>query len=250
MLYEDARVSGNPFAAMRDNFVKMKTPVPVNRLAMVEAGDFSVWLAQVLASFRGSEGTDVPCGSCRGCCTSSYFIHVRPNDRKTIGAVPKNLLTAAPGLPQGYKLIGFTSNGSCALLKNGDCSIYRSRPQTCRDYDCRVFTAAGILAGGADKATINQRVQEWQFSYASGQDQQIHNAIKKAATFIVKNRAAFPGGRAPVAPSDIAVLAIKVHGVFLRPEIKSQTPSEIAEAIIRASREFEASRSTDEAEKQ
>ncbi|ABD68039.1 protein of unknown function UPF0153 [Rhodoferax ferrireducens T118] len=228
----------------------MNTSVPVNKLAEVEAGDFGVWLTQVLASFRGSAGTDVPCGSCRGCCTSSYFIHVRPSDLKTIGAVPKSLLTAAPGLPQGYKLIGFTSNGFCALLKNGDCSIYSSRLQTCRDYDCRVFTAAGINAGGADKAAINQRVQEWQFSYATGQDQQIHNAIKKAASFIVKNRAAFPGGRAPVAPSDIAVLAIKVHGVFLLPEMGSQTPSEIAEAIIRASREFEASRSTDGTEKQ
>lgn len=228
----------------------MNTSVPVNKLAKVEAGDFGVWLAQVLASFRGAAGTDVPCGSCRGCCTSSYFIHVRPSDRKTIGAVPRNLLTAAPGLPQDYKLIGFASNGSCALLKNGDCSIYSSRPQTCRDYDCRVFAAAGINAGGADKATINQRVQEWQFSYATDQDQKIHNAIKKAAAFIVKNRAAFPGGRAPVMPSDIAVLAIKVHGVFLMPDMRSQASSEFAVAIIRASREFEASRPVDESEKQ
>ena len=235
---------------MQDNFVDMNTSVSANKSAKVEAGDFGVWLAQVLASFRASAGTDVPCGSCRGCCTSSYFIHVRPSDRKTIGAVAKNLLVAAPGLPQGYKLIGFAANGSCALLKNGDCSIYSSRPQTCRDYDCRIFAAAGIDAGGADKATINQRVQEWQFSYATGRDQQIHNAIKTAASFIVKNRAAFPGGRAPARPSDIAVLAIKVHGVFLPPEMRNQAPSEIAEAIIRESREFEASRPVDESEQQ
>lgn len=226
----------------------MNTSASVNEFAKVEAGDFGVWLARVLASFRGSAGTDVPCGSCRGCCTSSYFIQVRPSDRKTLGAVSKNLLAGAPGLPQSHKLIGFASNGSCALLKNGDCSIYDSRPQTCRDYDCRVFAAAGINAGGADKAAIDQRVREWQFSYATGQDRQIHNAIKKAASFIVKNRAAFPGARAPVMPSDIAVLAIKVHGVFLLPEMRSQAPSEIAEAIIRASRAFEASRQVDESE--
>ncbi|MDD2926813.1 YkgJ family cysteine cluster protein [Rhodoferax sp.] len=234
----------------QDNSAPMNTSAAVSTSAKVEAGDFGTWLAQMLASFRGPVGTDVPCGSCRGCCTSSYFIHVRPSDRKTLGVVPKNLLSPAPGLPQDHKLIGFTANGACALLKNGDCTIYSSRPQTCRDYDCRVFAAAAIQAGGVDKAAINQRVQEWQFSYASGQDQQIHQAIKKAAAFITRNRAAFPGGRAPVMPSDIAVLAIKVHGVFLQPESNGQTPAELAAAIVQASRAFDASRLTDTTEKQ
>jgi len=144
-------------------------------------------------------------------------------------------------LPQDHKVIGFTADGSCALLADGECSIYSSRPQTCRDYDCRVFAAAGIDAGGSDKAAINHRVRQWRFSYASERDVQSHNAVKAAASFIEKNRASFPGGRAPVATSDIAVLAIKVRAIFLGPDATS-TPAEKAKEIVLASRAFEALR--------
>ena len=206
----------------------------------VAAGDFAAWLAQIVASFHGGAGSEVPCGDCRGCCTSSYFIHVRPTDRKTLAVVPKALLNPAPGMPRGHQLIGFSADGSCPLLLRGNCTIYSQRAQTCRDYDCRVFAAAGIDAGGSERTAINQRVRAWRFSYAQEQDVQIHRAIKAAAAFITKNRTAFPGGLAPVAPSDIAILAIKVHHVFLAAGGKGIKPTDRAEAIIRASREFEA----------
>ena len=228
----------------------MNIYISLNHSTKVDAGDFGVWLAQVIASFQGSVGTEVPCGNCRGCCTSSYFIHIRPDDRKTLEVVPKTLLSTAPGLPQGHKLIGYASDGSCPLLQDRECSIYNHRPQTCRDYDCRVFAAAGIDAGGTDKTAINQRVLAWQFSYATEQDLQIHKAVKAAAFFIEKNRAAFPGGRAPVSPSDIAILAIKVHHAFLMAETKNMTLAEKAEAIVHASREFEATRERLDHEKQ
>ena len=214
----------------------------VGEPARIDAGDFATWLAQVIASFRGGGGTEVPCGDCRGCCTSSYFIHIRPDDRRTLEIVPKALLSPAIGLPKGHRLMGFAPDGTCPMLKDRECSIYHQRPQTCRDYDCRVFAAAGIEAGGPDKATINQRIREWQFSYAADQDRQIHQATKAAASFVEKNRAFFPGGRAPSAPGDIAVLALKVYQVFLRPEAEDLTPAEKVEAIVRASREFEALR--------
>jgi uncharacterized protein len=219
----------------------MDTLALANDSTKVQAGDFGAWLEQALASFQGEAGTDVPCGTCRGCCTSSYFIHVRPGDWKTIGVVPRKLLSPAPGSPPGHKIVGFSANGSCALLVDGDCSIYGNRPQTCRDYDCRVFAAAGIDAGGPDKAAINRRIRQWRFSYASDRDLEIHQAIKAAASFIQHHKASFPGGRVPVAPSDIAVLAIKVHGVFL-PAGTARPPTEMAQAVIAASREFEALR--------
>jgi uncharacterized protein len=203
------------------------------------AGDFAAWLAQIVASFRGGTGSEVPCGDCSGCCASSYFIHVRPTDRKTLAVVPKALLNPAPGMPRGHKLIGFSADGSCPLLLRGNCSIYGQRAQTCRDYDCRVFAAAGIDAGGPERAAVNQRVRAWRFSYAKDQDVQIHRAIKSAAAFILNRRAAFPGGRAPVAPGDIAALAIKVHHIFLISGQKDKTPAATAEAIIQASRAFE-----------
>lgn len=219
----------------------MDTLASDNTLVRVDAGDFGIWLARTLASFQGNAGAEVPCGDCRGCCTSSYFIHVRPHERRTLAVVPARLLTSAPGLPRDHKLIGFTAEGSCPLLQDRTCSIYEDRAQTCRDYDCRVFAAAAIPAGGADKASINQRVRAWAFTYASEQDLRAHDAVKAAAAFIQKNRASFPGGRVPTAPGDIAVLAIKVHRVFLAPEAKGQSPSATAQAVIRASREFEAS---------
>jgi Fe-S-cluster containining protein len=213
--------------------------VRVGGLAEIDAGDFATWLAQMIASFRGSGGTEVPCGACRGCCTSSYFIHVRPDERRTIEVVPKPLLSPAIGLPKGHRLMGFAPDGTCPMLKDRECSIYHQRPRTCRDYDCRVFAAAGIEAGGPDKATINQRVREWRFSYANEQDRQTQAAIRAVASFVENNRAAFPGGRAPVAPGDMAVLALKVYHLFLAPHVDDRTPAETAEAIIRASREFD-----------
>ena len=205
----------------------------------IDAGDFGTWLEQVQASFLGTEGTVVPCGTCRGCCTSSQFIHVRPQDTRTIAAIPKRLLVKAPGMADGNMVLGFSADGSCPMLLNGTCSIYEHRPQTCRDYDCRVFAAAGLDAGGQEKERINTRVRAWRFTYSTERDLDTYHAVKAAARFIQGRRASFPGGRAPIAPGDIAVLAIKVRSIFLAPEAARCAPAETATAIIRASREFE-----------
>ena len=181
----------------------------------------------------------MPCGACRGCCTSSQFIHVRPQDTRTLAAIPKNLLVKAPGMADGHMVLGFSADGSCPMLLNSACSIYEHRPQTCRDYDCRVFAAAGLDAGGQEKERINTRVRAWRFTYSTERDLVTHNAVKAAARFIQDQRASFPGGRAPIAPGDIAVLAIKVRPVFLAPEAARSAPAETATAIVRASREFE-----------
>jgi len=205
----------------------------------IDAGDFGAWLEKVQVSFLGTEGTVVPCGACRGCCTSSQFIHVRPRDTRTLAAIPKNLLVKAPGMTDGNMVLGFSADGSCPILLNGTCSIYEHRPQTCRDYDCRVFAAAGLDAGGQEKERINARVRAWRFTYSTERDLAAHDAVKAAARFIQNKRASFPGGRAPIAPGDIAVLAIKVRSVFSAPETARGAPAETATAIIRASREFE-----------
>jgi uncharacterized protein len=205
----------------------------------IDAGDFGTWLEQTRASFRGSMGAVVPCGACRGCCTSSQFIHVCPQDARTLEAIPHHLLVKAPNSGDRHMVLGFSADGSCPMLLGGVCSIYEDRPQTCRDYDCRVFAAAGLEAGGPEKERIIERVRAWRFGYANERDLDAHHAVGAAARFIQGQRAAFPGGRAPVAPGDIAVLALKVHSVFLAPEVARWAPAEIAAAIVRASREFE-----------
>ena len=204
----------------------------------IAAGAFGQWLAEAHASLRGERDADVPCGDCVGCCVSSYFIPVRPQDTGAIARIPAELLVRAPA--RGDALMGYRDDGTCPMFQAGKCSIYSDRPQTCRDYDCRIFAAAGIDAGGDDKHVINRRVHAWRFEYTNTAEGEAHDAIRSAATFIRDKRESFPGGRAPTAPTGIAVLALKVYAVFLDPNLKTKSDADIATAIIAASRAFDA----------
>ena len=136
-------------------------------------------------------------------------------------------------------MMRYLEDGTCPMLDSGRCSIYRHRPQTCRDYDCRIFAAAGIDAGAADKAVINRRVHAWRFTYPTDADWLAHRAVRAAASFIQTKKTRFPGGAAPTAPTGIAVLAIKSCSVFLDPDIQARDDADIANAIIEASRAFD-----------
>ena len=72
------------------------------------------------------------------------FIHIQPEETQTLQRIPRALLFPAPGLPKGHVLMGYCDKGQCPMLVDNQCSIYEHRPQTCRDYDCRVFAATGI----------------------------------------------------------------------------------------------------------
>lgn len=203
----------------------------------MDAGFFGAWLAAASASLRGEgHGLEVPCGECVGCCTSSLFVHIRPDETATLAVIPARLLVRAPGRPRGHRLLGFAEDGSCPMLKERACSIYAHRPRTCRDYDCRMLAAAGLDAGDG-KDVINERVRAWVFSYESDAARRAHDAIRAAAAFIRDRRESFPGGAAPSAPADIAVLALKVYALFLQPP--ASIAAETAAAIVEASRTFE-----------
>lgn len=206
----------------------------------IDAGRFDVWMRAAVAALRGTGGTDVPCGSCVGCCVSSYFIPLRPEDRAARARIPVEVLVPAPGQPADHHMMGYRADGHCPMLDAGQCTIYADRPQTCRDYDCRIFAAAGIDAGGPEKRVINERVRAWRFRYADDEGRRAHDAVRAAAAFIRDQRDAFPGGRAPAAPTGIAVLALKACAVFLDPAAAARTPAETARAIIQASRAFDA----------
>lgn len=181
---------------------------------------------------------DVPCGACRGCCSAGRFVHLTPSDHSTYSVVPKPLLHCAPGMPKGYAVMGYLSGGFCPMLKDEICSIYPSRPTTCRTFDCRVLAAAGLEIDGRWNERINERVRAWRFSFFSGNGQRHLGAIRRAANFVQQHSDAFPGGRAPRAPMTIAVLAIKVHTVFLSLSCNAD-PADIASAIVTASQSFE-----------
>lgn len=203
----------------------------------LSAGVFSEWLASFEGSLAGAAENVVPCGDCIACCSSSYFIHIKPTDIRALKAIPKELRFAAPGMPEGHSLLGHDRKGSCALLKEGRCSIYQARPGTCKAYDCRVFAAAGIAAGGREKQGVNLRVRQWTFEYTTLNDRAIHDAVRAAAKFISTRADAFPDGRAPDNPSQIAILAIQCRSLFLGSSTADLPATEIAHRIVAIARQ-------------
>ncbi len=179
------------------------------------AGGFSAWLRRTRSDLSEQKGADVPCGECNACCHSSYFIHIGPEETQTLALIPEDLLFAAPGQAEGVVLLGYGEDGQCPMLVDEKCSIYDHRPQTCRNYDCRIFPAAGIAAAEDDKALITQRTRRWKFSYPSVDDRTEHAAVQAAARFL-QERAEYIADEVPTNAIQLAILAIKVSGVFLQ----------------------------------
>jgi uncharacterized protein len=202
------------------------------------AGNFSEWLRDMRTALAGRGGMNVACGDCRGCCVSSYYVKVRPRETVALERIgDANLEPGPPGDPDS-RLMGFRANGHCLMLVDGNCSIYEDRPETCRSYDCRVFTAAGMNAGD-DKPVINQRVAGWRFAYPDERDRREHRAVTAAANYLRQHPVRFRSGRVPSKATEIAVLAVKSYEVFLDPP---PTDAEIAAAIVARVAEFDSSR--------
>jgi hypothetical protein len=123
------------------------------------------------------------------------------------------------------------------MLKNRQCSIYDHRPKTCRNYDCRIFPAAGIESDGRE--LINRQIRRWKFSYASPVDRVEHEAVQTAAKFLRDHADRFPKGAIPAGATQLAILAIRVFDVFLDPEIATHTDFEIVEIIVAKMAAFE-----------
>lgn len=228
--------------------VNMQTSEDMTEQEEAPAGRFSSWLRSTRATLLKENGAEVNCGECKACCKSSYFIHIRPEETETLVHINKKFLFAAPGLPVGNVLLGYYTNGCCPMLIDDKCSIYEYRPMTCRNYDCRVLNAAGIAAGGDDKVLINQRIQHWKFSYPTKRDHDRHSAVKAAARFLRERAECFAAGVVPNNPPQLAVLAVKVYGVFLKYDekpgkIKCVSPdSKIVKAVMKAGEKFESRR--------
>ncbi len=203
----------------------------------LSAGNFSSWMAGMQRALRGEGACDVPCGGCTACCTSSQFVHIRPHEVETLARIPSTLLFPAPGLPEGHLVMGYDENGHCPMLADDRCSIYDDRPQTCRTYDCRVFSAAGLDPGDEGKPMIAHRVRRWRFTFATPVDRTQHAAVRAASAFLRANRDRFSHGIVPSNPTQLAVLAVEVHAVFLRLDDAGQTtvvspPFEIVEQEV------------------
>jgi len=202
--------------------------------APLPAGNFSDWLRAMRAALAGGPGMDVACGECVGCCTSSYYIKVRAHESDALRHIPPAQLAPAPDEP-GTRLMGFDAAGHCPMFGAGGCSIYPHRPETCRTYDCRIFTAAGMEAGPG-RTMINERIARWCFEFADEDQRREQRAVQAAARFLRQHPVRFPGGHIPARPSEIAVLAVKSYGVFLDGEPDHATA---VTGIVEACRAFD-----------
>jgi Fe-S-cluster containining protein len=147
------------------------------------AGDFAAWLAGMRAALRGEQESDVPCGTCTACCTSSQFVYIEPDETDTLAHIPAELLFPAPRAPRGHVLMGYDERGHCPMLVDGGCSIYAHRPRTCRTYDCRIFAATGVEVDADDdtKVAIGLRSRRWWFSFPTAADRAAYEATRAAA---------------------------------------------------------------------
>ena len=228
-----------PSPPLGSNTPAARTPPDHIPLATIDAGDFRSWLNGTKATQVDGADADVPCGDCNGCCKSFYFIHVTPNDTAALAAIPEELLFAAPGAPPGHLVMGYTDQGHCPMLVEDRCSIYSARPQTCRAYDCRIFSAAGMQPGETDKALVSERTARWEFRYTSAADQATQQAIERAATWLTAEREAqdslLPKDFVPGNSTQLAVLALQTHHLFAAPDQSSELPrGDFAAAVVAA----------------
>lgn len=209
---------------MNNQFVLLPT-LDIEDTERKPAGHFSAWLTKT----QQSSDAEVPCASCNACCRSGYFIHITPHDTDAQKHIPAALLFPAPGLAPGHMIMGYNKQGACPMLVDDACSIYEHRPQTCRDYDCRIFAATNIAAGGSNKVSVNEQAARWQFEYAADTDRLQQAAVTSAINFLAEHHGLFAAGLLPTNPTQIALLAISIHQLFL--DSTERSPSKTASVI-------------------
>jgi Fe-S-cluster containining protein len=218
-----------------ESFSENQKKAPTEHPDVHPAGSFLEWKHEFLTSLNTEKGSVVACGPCRGCCQSGYFIAIDAHEKSSLDAIPNALKIPSPGGPRGQVVLPFDEKGRCPMLEKSGCTIYEARPNTCRRYDCRLFAAAGITAGGADKQEINERIKQWEFSYATSADSESHAAVKAAADFIRNHSHAFPGKRIPESPSQLALAALHAYALFLPGgQAESLSEKDLAKAVIAA----------------
>ena len=177
----------------------------------VAAGPLSSWMLEIRAAIRDESDSDVPCAGCTACCRSAHFVHIAPDETDTLARIPAELLFPAPGWPRGHLVLGYDERGHCPMLIDDQCSIYEHRPTTCRTFDCRIYTVAGIDADD-DKVEITRRAQQWRFDIGPGDDA-TQSAVRAAAAYLDTHAGVL--GCTPVNQTQLAILALEIHEVFL-----------------------------------
>jgi Fe-S-cluster containining protein len=192
------------------------------------------------AVLRGEAVADVPCDGCVGCCVSAYPIPLRPDDRAALARVPDQHLQL-PVAPGQLARMTPRADGRCPMLEADRCTIYADRPRTCRDYDCRLYAAAGFEPDG-HRPVIQQRVREWRFAFAGARERRQAEALRLAAQFIRSHAPLFPPSARAHSATAAAVLAVQAWELFMEgePAEAAMQPEALVQRILAAARASDA----------
>ncbi len=208
----------------------------MTRPPRLAAGAFSAWAARTRHAQVSDDDAEVPCDACTACCRSSYFVHIGPDETRTLRRIPRELLFAAPGRPAGHVVLGYDERGHCPMLVDDACSIYEDRPLTCRKFDCRVLAAAGLVPEGAGKAPIADQVRRWSFEFPTPRDAAQHAAVRAAVAFLRAHPECFEPGSPPGDATQLSVIALEVHELFLEPggsDLRTPAVEAVRAALVR-----------------
>ena len=199
------------------------------------AGAFSAWADSARDAQFGDADVAVPCNGCTACCRSSFFVHIGPDETATLRRIPPALLVRAPGLPDGYKVLGYDEHGHCPMLVDDRCSIYEDRPRTCRTFDCRLLSAAGLEPDGPGQGALAEQVVRWRFDIGTPRDRSARDAMRAAVAYLEAHPECFEPGRNPVNAVQRSVTALAVSDLFLDAdgEVVEPEVGEVSAALAR-----------------
>jgi hypothetical protein len=100
------------------------------------------------------------------------------------------------------------------MLIDNKCSIYEFRPETCREFDCRIFAATAIYMDDAAQVLISERAKNWYFDYDGDKSREDHATIRASAKFLKEKSHLFPDRFVPKSPTQLALMAIRVFRIF------------------------------------
>jgi hypothetical protein len=105
------------------------------------------------AWWRGKAGP-VPCAGCSACC---YYAGVPVDEKRDRSRLPHLLMERNH---DGELVLQRRADGACAHLGDRGCMIYEHRPSACRSFDCRAFSAMGLV----EHCDPNHRTPDWEFA--------------------------------------------------------------------------------------
>jgi len=143
-----------------------------------------------------TEETNVPCGTCKGCCRDIGLVELSPGDDPQLKMQ----------WVDGKRCLPRKDNGDCIYLENTGCSVYDIRPTACRYFDCRLYQIAGVMHAQSS-TELNAAIQSWdpEKLYANKEDKIRTMATRLAAT-LVKDH--------PVLKGD-PIIAFAMHERFI-----------------------------------